>query len=307
MNAAPRRFCTEESLAAGEPLAGTGIHPARNILIRWPKGRWQHSTRIASGMEGAVEQAIGRVVEAGWRVNLIDRKGEPDESLRVYLYPEGVTAAVAPEALPALLDAIISGEDLTRFGMAPADRPLVLCCTHGRHDRCCAKWGFAVYRALAAEARSRGGFEVWEATHLGGCRLSAGVLVLPSLRKYGRLSPADAPALLAAEAEDRPYLPCYRGASHLEKPAQIAEVEGRRALAERGHAGSVTVTETAPGVYAVAADTATAEVRLAAAEDRNPSTCARIDEAQPLEPRATWRARVTAIRRGASHTLSQDH
>lgn len=75
-------------------------------------------------------------------------------------------------------------------------RSLVLCCTHGRHDRCCAKFGFAAYKALvaAAERRWRDRFSVWEVTHLGGCRLAASVMLFPEMRKYGRLAPADAEA-----------------------------------------------------------------------------------------------------------------
>jgi len=300
-NAAPlrpedTRFCSEHSLAVGEPLAGWGAHAARNVLIRWPKGRWRHSLRLAGGMDPALEAAIERVVAAGWRVNLIDRKGDEDSEARVFVFPQAVALDVPPDDLPGFLDALardgfVPGSLPTR----PVETPLILCCTHGRHDACCAKWGFAAYKALAAEAGRRGDFDVWEVTHLGGCRLSAGVLVLPALRKYGRLRPADAAPLLAAEAQGRPYLPRYRGAAHLDPPAQVAEVAGLQHLAEIGLHGTAGVTKEAPNRYAVRVSGGTALMQTVPEEVRSYGACADLKAAEPLESKTVWRARLLSL------------
>ncbi|MEM7489026.1 MAG: hypothetical protein AAF390_07860, partial [Pseudomonadota bacterium] len=71
------RFCAAYAEAAGTTLAGIGAHPARMVLIRWPKGRWRHSPRIADGMGAAVEAGIEAVFAAGRRPILIDRKDTP--------------------------------------------------------------------------------------------------------------------------------------------------------------------------------------------------------------------------------------
>lgn len=290
------RFCTEHSLAAGEPLAGWGAHPARNVLIRWPKRRWRHSLRLAGGMGAALEAAIERAVAAGWRVNLIDRKGDADAGARVFVFPQAVSLDVPPDDLPEFLDALGQGGDMPGgVSAGPVTAPLVLCCTHGKHDACCAKWGFGVYKALAAEAARRGDFDVWEVTHLGGCRLSAGVLVLPALRKYGRLRPADAPALLAAEAQGRPYLPCYRGAAHLDPPAQAAEVAGLRHLAGIGLRGTVRVTEEAPDRYAVHLPGGTARLQTVPDRVRSYGACADLKAAAPLDPKTVWHAQLLSL------------
>ncbi|NDV01226.1 sucrase ferredoxin [Pseudoroseicyclus tamaricis] len=291
------RFCSERSLAAGEPLAGTGIHPARNLLIQWPKAKWRHSLRIAADMDEALVTALEDVVAAGWRVNLIDRKGESRETLQVFLYPEALSFELRAETLPAFLAAIPMGVDaLAPFGPKPARTPLVLCCTHGKHDRCCAKFGFALYRAMAGEAEARGDFDVWEATHLGGCRLAASVLVLPSMRKYGRLAPADAPALLSAEAAGLPYLKCYRGASHLDGPAQVAEVAGLQHLASQGICGTATLRETGAGRYAVTVGASVAHVSLTEGSMSGHGTCSDIDGAKPPATKTIWLASVEPLR-----------
>ncbi|WP_165351950.1 sucrase ferredoxin [Salipiger sp. IMCC34102] len=289
------RFCTAQSLAAGEPLAGTGVHPEKTILIQWPKARWRHSLKIAEDMDPDITAAIEALSAAGWRVNLIDRKGEYRDTIRVFIYPEALAFDLAPRALANFLVSLPEGAAaLDDFGPTPADTPVVLCCTHGKHDRCCAKWGFAVYKALAAEAEARGDFDVWEVTHLGGCRLSAGVLVLPALRKYGRLRPADAPDLLDAEARDTPYLPCYRGASHLDQAEQVAEVAALQHFAKAGIRGPARVRKTQERTYAVTVGTAIARVLLQPDEVTTPGTCADLDAARPIAPKTVWRAQVDA-------------
>ncbi len=287
------RFCTEHSLAAGEPLAGWGRHPARNLLIQWPKGRWQHAMRIGKGMDAEVEAAIEELADAGWRINLIDRKGEPDDKLRVFVFPGAGSFALDPEDLAAFLNAVLEGPDaLARFGPTPAAKPLILCCTHSQHDRCCAKWGFAVYKAFAAEIDESRDIDLWECTHLGGCRFAAGVLVLPALRKYGRVAPVHVADLLQAEREDRPYLPCYRGGSLLSEPAQAAEVTGLSHLAGLGVTGSATIKEAGPRTFDITVAGVTTRVRVRDGTVSSHGNCAGLHAADPVAPRIAWHASV---------------
>ena len=52
------------------------------------------------------------------------------------------------------------------FPLPPA--PLLLVCTHGRRDACCAQFGRPTAMALAR----RYGTAVWETTHVGGDRFA---------------------------------------------------------------------------------------------------------------------------------------
>nr|WP_232482810.1 sucrase ferredoxin [Halomonas alkaliphila] len=50
----------------------------------------------------------------------------------------------------------------------------MLCCTHGTKDKCCAKYGYQTYKALAQTvADHQLPFEVWESSHLGGRQCSS--------------------------------------------------------------------------------------------------------------------------------------
>ncbi len=294
----PNRFCAGYAQAAGTPLAGIGAHQERTLWLRWPKGRWRHSLRIADGMEGAVADGLEAVFAGGRRVNLIDRKDDVDDTVRALLFPENIGIDVVPKDLPDVLAAIAAGDEFGRFGPRPLETQTVFVCTHGVHDRCCAKWGFAAYKALAAAAGDR--FDVWECTHLGGCRIAAGALVLPVRRKYGRITPIHAALLLAAEAEDRPYLPCYRGASSLDPIAQVAEVAGLRALAEIGIWGTADVTilaspEDTPRFNVEVAERC-AEVTLARGEVADHGACVDLHSGQAPETRTVWRATEVILR-----------
>lgn len=292
------RFCSEHSRAMGEDMAGTGAFPERKILIRWPKGRWRYSRFAAEGMPPDLLDAIDRVQDAGWSVNLIDRKGETGH--RVLLMPDRLAFAPQAGALPALLDAIAAGpEAFAAFKPMPMPARTILVCTHGTHDRCCAKFGFAAYRAIAAEAARRGGFDLWEASHLGGCRFAATIVALPAGRKYGRLAPNAVAEFLAADAEDRPYVPAYRGGPGHDAAQQAAEVIALRATAPTRPHAPATVDERpsdAPArrfTVSVAGYRADVICRPTLAHAYN--ACTDLAENAPHEGFARWTAELVSL------------
>ncbi|PXX99488.1 sucrase ferredoxin [Halomonas sp. LBP4] len=241
---AVQHFCARESLALGDPLAGTAAHAERNLLISWPRAKWQRSLRQASDMAAPVKARLEAIAESGRRVNLIHRRGEDASLHRVFLMPERREYRVPREELDDFLAALSRGEAPSRWHRGTVEPSLILCCTHGKKDKCCAKFGFATYKAIAEAIRDQAlPFEVWESTHLGGCRLAASAVVFPALRKYGRITDADVVPLLESEAANRPYLPCYRGDSRLTPLAQCAQVAALEWLAARHLQAEVEVAE----------------------------------------------------------------
>lgn len=244
MTAIPRQFCAIESAEIGDPLVGTAAHATRNLLVSWPRAKWLRNLRQASDMPEAVLDLLGAIAVDGRRVNLIHRQEQPSHHHRLVLMPECRAYDVAREELAELLHAFIKGRSLERWRTGSIDGSMILCCTHGKKDKCCAKFGYRSYKALACAAQQHAHpFDVWESSHLGGCRLAASVMVFPALRKYGRLAADDVPRLLQAEAEDRPYLPCYRGDSTLTPPEQCAQVAALQWLAARGNNARVWVED----------------------------------------------------------------
>jgi hypothetical protein len=112
------------------------------------------------------------------------------------------------------------GLDLLTAG-APVEHPLFLVCTHGKHDRCCAKYGRPLYDAVREQVDE--GW-VWQSTHVGGDRFAGNLVALPDGVYYGRVGPSEAWPVLEASLAGRVYLPCYRGRSCHGFAAQAAEL-----------------------------------------------------------------------------------
>ncbi|MEY9905438.1 hypothetical protein ABIA35_001654 [Catenulispora sp. MAP12-49] len=72
------------------------------------------------------------------------------------------------------------------FGTLLRERVLLVC-THGKRDACCARYGAPVARELAAR-----GLPVWETTHVGGDQFAANMVCLPDGTYHGRLDRASA-------------------------------------------------------------------------------------------------------------------
>jgi hypothetical protein len=111
--------------------------------------------------------------------------------------------------------------DLEQLVSSPAlpgpadDASVLLVCTNGRRDVCCAVNG----RDAAARLRLEGRHEVWESTHLGGHRFSPTVLQLPDGWLFG------GPGAVSISTD------ACRGRTDLTPSAQAAELA---VLAARG-------------------------------------------------------------------------
>ncbi|MFB9449437.1 sucrase ferredoxin [Dactylosporangium vinaceum] len=221
--------CTRLSLDRGEQLSLPGPPVTGWVLLQLP-GPWGPQ---AAGDSPAVPEALRAAArDRGLRLGLIRRHGQRPSGprLRAFLAspngPEPILEQLPlDDALrlpPRALDAVAAGAP---SGLGTIiDRPIFLACTHGRRDACCARLGRPVAQALAAVAADR----TWESTHIGGCRFAANVVSLPSGVYYGRLSPQDAAAVVAASDTGRIAVPWYRGTAGLPAAARSADAFLRR-------------------------------------------------------------------------------
>jgi hypothetical protein len=113
----------------------------------------------------------------------------------------------------------------------PVDEPLFVVCTHGKRDRCCAKYGRPLYEALC---RANGTGSVWQSTHVGGDRFAGNVVCLPQGLYFGRVGVDDVGPLLEDYRGGKIWLDGYRGRAFHTFPVQAAE---RLVREETGHAG----------------------------------------------------------------------
>jgi hypothetical protein len=220
--AAPR--CADRSAARGEPLHGTASRYRSWLLIEQP-GPWGHDALVQSDLPtdvGTRLRAWGR--RLGVRVLLIKQRGRGRPRARACFV--GYTGArerrirtFQVEDPGELLDLDLRALVRRRFdGFGePVEGPLLLVCTHGKHDPCCARRGAPTYRALADLPNA------WECTHIGGDRFAANVVCFPHGLYFGRVQPEDAVAVARAYGQGRIVLEHYRGRSAFSPPVQAAE------------------------------------------------------------------------------------
>lgn len=221
--------CSVASEQRGEPLAGTAS-TVRHFLLLEDPGPWGPEILRSQRLPGPVrEPLLHWHRELGVRPLLIRRPGRyltgPRRVFVInarYGWCETTTVDNLAEVAQLDLDGIVGGAGV---GLSAHHEPVLLVCTHGRHDACCAERG----RPLAAAIAARWPDLTWESSHLGGDRFAANLLVMPQAHSYGRLTPDEAPDVVADHLAGLLTLPHYRGHCTVPWPEQAAE----HALRER--------------------------------------------------------------------------
>ena len=224
-------FCTDLCRERGEPFEGLGHAPQRILMLAWPRGHWRTPRWESVDMSPALAEAIHNAAHAGVHVALVDKVEAPGSLPMLHALPEGIFASFEDEA--DLIAAINGYADGQVFAGESDPRTTIICCTDSRRDACCARYGFSTYKALVAVADTAR-FNIVQATHIGGCRFAASLVVMPQRQRYGRMTAGLAPAFLAALERGEIFLPGYKGRADLPEPAQVAEIAALRWGAQRG-------------------------------------------------------------------------
>lgn len=244
-----RSFCTDHAIGCGEPLAGTAALADRHLFLRWPKGNWRRPRFEAVGLSDALRAEMRAASGNGRYVGLVD-----GAELELLSFPDATS--VIPRDMDHAAELVAQWRDGQGLGGAPLRRT-VLCCTDAKTDACCARYGFPVFKALAAAAPDFG-IDVLQCTHIGGCHFAPSVIVMPERQRYGRLTPDAVPDFLAMIAQDEIYLPAYKGNPALGELEQSAEAAARRWAGEQRRTNRIEIGD----IDMASDDVATVEVRL---------------------------------------------
>lgn len=231
--------CTSASLDAAEPLAGTAA-TARTWLLIEQTGPWGAKALTDSHFDPDLGRALEAAADGtGVRVALIRRPGRhadlhgaPRRRLFLAHTAPGhswIRTTTVTDVRAALgLDFSAAGAGDHRGLWEPyTGEPVVLVCTNGKRDRCCALFGRPLAARLAAE-----GCVTWEVTHIGGHRFSPTLFVLPYGYAYGRVSAELVENVVEAARGGLVALDQCRGRSTWDRPAQAADLAVRELLRE---------------------------------------------------------------------------
>ncbi len=222
-----RPLCAETSRADAEPLGATASRVDRWLLLEY-RGLWAHDAVDDSTLSADLKAHIRSLRRQVPYLRVVfvrrtERRAQDGLSAFVATTTESVRdlRRLELDRYDDLLDV-----DLETAG-EPVDHPLFVVCTHGKHDRCCAKYGRPLYDAVREQVED--GW-AWQSTHVGGDRFAGNLVCLPDGVYYGRVEPSEVWPLLESALAGEIYLPRYRGRSCHAFPVQAAELAVREAL-----------------------------------------------------------------------------
>jgi hypothetical protein len=232
-----RELCAALSLANAEPLAATASRIDHWILIEY-RGLWDRDLLAGSVLSDRLKAHLRAQLAALPRSRLLfvrrpDRRrgpfaaffgSTPERGGRFY----GLEVEQHAELLELDFAGSLAGE--SSVGV-PVDHPLLLVCTHGKRDRCCAKFGRPLYDELGEQAEADW---VWQSTHVGGDRFAGNLVSMPTGLYFGRVGRADVRSLLDELYAGRIAMDRYRGRCCYTFPEQAAEREVREATGLTG-------------------------------------------------------------------------
>lgn len=226
MSTSSPSWCAAIRAGLDEPLLATAPERAASWLLIEHPGPWP-STGLPSDLPREAAFVIETATTAGVRPQLIRR---------VRARRQGAATVVVASCRPG--NAWIERRSLTdlrglvdldiaalaagappRFGSLAAEG-VVLVCTHGRREVCCARLG----RPLAALLDAQLPGQVWETTPVGGDRFAPNVVALPGGSYHGAVTVADVPALAEAVTSGRVLLSRLRGRAGFPSAAQAADL-----------------------------------------------------------------------------------
>lgn len=211
--------CADASARAGIGLAGTATETSRWLLVEH-RGAWGRDAVEDTELPGAVRETLAAFPGRTLLVRRPDRRGEQTTVFEAEATETGGRLTRRElETMDGLAGVDVGGEAIAGL--------LLLVCTHGRRDACCARLGVPVFDALAPHADPE---RLWQSSHQGGHRFAANVLVLPWGVQLGRVTPRDAARVIALLEDARIPLDLYRGRALHPPAVQAAEVFTRAHL-----------------------------------------------------------------------------
>jgi len=227
-----RRFCAAESSARGEQMAGTATIARCYLLIEsndaWPRQIANLLENLGSLAASSVRKFIDWCPEEVHPLlirrdpNLNDRR-----SGRIYVVraPQVSTGHQREEYGEKCLQvddyAELTFDQLQDAYCNPDSlQSLLLVCTHGKRDKCCAKFGGIAYRELVERLDTR--IQVMQCSHIGGDRFAANALWLPHGLYLGRVH-SNLDQVVSAINDERIPLSCLRGNAAMPSTAQYLE------------------------------------------------------------------------------------
>lgn len=226
----PHAFCSELTKQGDEPLAGSAWTASRYIFISWSKNLWARNQYESQGFPPELKtylESIQREKRIFTRLvhqNGNERKGHS----RVFIFPDGFECKDVPiQDIESFLRAYLEDSLSEHLKLSAINRKILFCCTHGKRDRCCAKFGQAALYEFKRQAEEQNTvLDVWECTHINADRFAVNAVVFPDGYMYGGIRAGVIRELVDSLIQGYPFPPCFRGQLGKTSQEQVAMAFG---------------------------------------------------------------------------------
>ena len=220
-------YCSAQSSRAEEQAVGTASIGDTWLLLEYPRP-WGVKAFQESNLSREIKLHINRALKSVPRARLLFIKQDkaPAEFLSLFIVrsSELDSSLVKYELrdykqlLEINLTSALAGGEVK--GAEIWERPLFLVCTHGKRDKCCAKFGFAVYKSVRDFA---GDGSVWQSSHVGGDRFAANLICFPDGLFYAHVTEESGQSIVSNYRQRKLVLDNFRGRACYPPPIQAAE------------------------------------------------------------------------------------
>jgi hypothetical protein len=224
-------FCAQLSHESGEHLIGSAPNHSIYVLIECPQP-WAPNALDSKAIPLDLKAIIQEIQQVNSGVRFLLFSGvcnpssrsfeAPQNTVRVMMFRQAEPLSHGYRKRELELDSIhdvapLLEHYLTEAGLAvdcqDSDTQDIFVCTHGSHDRCCAKFGYPFYRQAIAIASQLqlSNTRIWQVSHIGGHRFAPTIATFPDGRYYGALDAISLTAILQRTGDIQCLKRVYRG------------------------------------------------------------------------------------------------
>lgn len=231
-------FCADNSRKKGEELIGTATNNQTYILIECPQP-WMssafHSKWVPENLSVLVKECKKAQLPIRFLLIANNMSHKADSTtLLIYESSKGLGNGYSKREfkLENIEQAATTikkwlKDKPSRYEVSTDITRDFLVCTHGSHDKCCARYGGQFYFHASNKITELGlkNVRIWKSSHFGGHRFAPTMIDLPDGRYYGRLDSNSFQSILTHSGEIENLIEVYRGWGFLPRPIQVLERE----------------------------------------------------------------------------------
>ena len=233
-----QNFCSDNSRAVAEDIVGTATNNQSYVLIECPPP-WSSdafsSKWVPDNLRLFVKEAKRAKLPIKFQLIANDLSHKVDSTtLLIYHQQAGGGKGYSRrefkleniEQAVATIKKWLWGKSF-KYEIDATTKRDILVCTHGSHDRCCARYGNPFYFHAKNIISDLGldNVRIWKSTHFGGHRFAPTMIDLPHGRYYGNLDSESFKSILTRTGDINSFKDIYRGWGVLPRSIQIVERE----------------------------------------------------------------------------------